>query len=70
MGFSLPAFWTGASSLVAVEIAAWIKRRKRRRCLGGNEGQLTGEQFAVVREFVEQLGGIENARRWSLLSMI
>ena len=29
----------------------------------GNEGQLTDEQFAAVKEFVEQLGGIENARR-------
>ena len=29
----------------------------------GNDGQLTDEQFAAVKEFVEQLGGIENARR-------
>lgn len=29
----------------------------------GSEGQLTDEQFAAVKEFIEQLGGIENARR-------
>ncbi len=29
----------------------------------GNENQLTDEQFAAVKEFIEQLGGIENARR-------
>ena len=29
----------------------------------GSEGELTEEQFAAVKKFVEQLGGIENARR-------
>ena len=29
----------------------------------GNDGELTDEQFTAVKEFVEQLGGIENARR-------
>ena len=29
----------------------------------GNDGQLTDEQFAAIKEFVEQLGGIENARQ-------
>jgi len=29
----------------------------------GNDGQLTHEQFAAVKEFIEQLGGIEHARR-------
>lgn len=29
----------------------------------GNDGQLTDEQFAAVKEFVEQVGGIEQARR-------
>lgn len=29
----------------------------------GNDGQLTDEQFEAVKKFVEELGGIENARR-------
>ena len=29
----------------------------------GSDGELTDEQFAAVKKFVEQLGGIENARR-------
>lgn len=28
-----------------------------------NGEKLTGEQIAAVKEFIEQLGGIENARR-------
>lgn len=28
-----------------------------------NGEKLTAEQFAAVKEFIEQLGGIENARR-------
>ena len=29
----------------------------------GSDGELTDEQFAAVKKYVEQLGGIENARR-------
>lgn len=29
----------------------------------GSERQLTDEQFAAVKKYVEELGGIENARR-------
>jgi hypothetical protein len=29
----------------------------------GNKSQLTEDQLAAIKEFVEQLGGIENARR-------
>ena len=29
----------------------------------GSKGELTDEQFAAVKKYVKQLGGIENARR-------